>query len=384
MLWARTVSEDDAAADPRGRRAADCAVTCTPPTLRVGYLPQEPGTAATRRRPSSSSRPACGAGAEQELQRTAAPAVVTWVPTMRTPSCSTGISPWVAPTSTRACARCATTWGSRSRNSPSRRAAYGRAGRGVRSRRSCWRASTCSCSTSHQRPRLRGPRPRRSPSPSSQVVSHAGEPRPRLPRPHRHVCARRARARGDGAVEESAVVAHQHDATRELGEELLEPREAREVEVVGGLVEQEHVEARQQDRRKRRARRLPTRQRARREIELRLREPEVVAHRTHPRVEVGATRREIPVERGGVRVVGARGRRQRARTRCARAPVPRPPHRLVEQGTRRASRGRCGRALVGDSRHERPGVCTSLRRGRRARHPRGSATASSSRCRSGR
>jgi selenophosphate synthetase-related protein len=41
-----------------------------------------------------------------------------------------------------------------------------------------------------------------------------------------------------GAGEERTVVAHDHDAARQLVEELLEASEAREVEVVGGLVEQ--------------------------------------------------------------------------------------------------------------------------------------------------
>ena len=61
----------------------------------------------------------------------------------------------------------------------------------------------------------------------------------------------------DRAVEERAVVRHDDDAAVELGEERLEQVETREVEVVRRLVEQEHVEAREQDRRERRARGLP-------------------------------------------------------------------------------------------------------------------------------
>ena len=60
----------------------------------------------------------------------------------------------------------------------------------------------------------------------------------------------------DGAVEEGAVVRDDDDRAGQTGHEALEPVEAGEVEVVGGLVEQEHVEAREQDGGERGPRRL--------------------------------------------------------------------------------------------------------------------------------
>ena len=63
------------------------------------------------------------------------------------------------------------------------------------------------------------------------------------------------------ALEEGAVVAHDDDAAREFVEERLESFEPGEVEVVGRLVEQEHVEPAEQDRGERGACGLPARQR---------------------------------------------------------------------------------------------------------------------------
>ena len=50
----------------------------------------------------------------------------------------------------------------------------------------------------------------------------------------------------DGAGEERAVVADEHDAGAQLADPALEHRQPVEVEVVRGLVEQVDVEARQQ------------------------------------------------------------------------------------------------------------------------------------------
>src|SRR5450759_5998406 len=60
-----------------------------------------------------------------------------------------------------------------------------------------------------------------------------------------------------GAGEELAVMAHDDDACPQTGDELLEPREPVEVEVVGRFVEQEYVVAAQQERRQPGPRRLP-------------------------------------------------------------------------------------------------------------------------------
>ena len=46
---------------------------------------------------------------------------------------------------------------------------------------------------------------------------------------------------------------HDDHTARELVEKPLEPGEAREVEIVGGLIEQEHVEPADEDRSERRA-----------------------------------------------------------------------------------------------------------------------------------
>ena len=72
---------------------------------------------------------------------------------------------------------------------------------------------------------------------------------------------------GDGAVEEGAVVGDDGHAAGEAVDERLEARQAVEVEVVGGLVEQEHVEPGEQDGGQRRPRPLSARQGADRYVE---------------------------------------------------------------------------------------------------------------------
>ena len=87
-----------------------------------------------------------------------------------------------------------------------------------------------------------------------------------------------------------------HGAARALGDEALQAREAVEVEVVGRLVEQQDVEAAEQDRRQRRARRLAARERRRLQLEQRDVEPEVAQDGLRAWLEVGAAERE-PVPR---------------------------------------------------------------------------------------
>jgi hypothetical protein len=53
--------------------------------------------------------------------------------------------------------------------------------------------------------------------------------------------------RGDGGVEERQVVAHHQQGTRVVGEVPDEPRLGIQVEVVGGLVEQQHIGLGEQD-----------------------------------------------------------------------------------------------------------------------------------------
>ena len=109
----------------------------------------------------------------------------------------------------------------------------------------------------------------------------------------------------DRALEEGAVVGDDHGAARALGDEALQPLQAVEVEVVGRLVEQQDVEAREQDRRERGAGGLPAGERGRLQREQRRVEPEVAQHRLGARLEVGAAEREPALERVGVGVRGA-------------------------------------------------------------------------------
>jgi hypothetical protein len=106
----------------------------------------------------------------------------------------------------------------------------------------------------------------------------------------------------DRALEEGAVVGDDHGAARALGDEALQAVEPVEVEVVGRLVEQQHVEAREQDRGQGRARRLPARQRGGLELQQRGVEPEVAQDGLRPRLEVGAAERQPGLERARVGV----------------------------------------------------------------------------------
>ncbi len=106
----------------------------------------------------------------------------------------------------------------------------------------------------------------------------------------------------DGALQERAVVGDDHGAAGALLDEPLQPGEAVEVEVVGGLVEQEHVEAGEQDRGERGARGLATRQRRRLQVEQRRVEAEVAQHGLCARLQVGAAEAEPGLEGLGVAV----------------------------------------------------------------------------------
>jgi hypothetical protein len=108
----------------------------------------------------------------------------------------------------------------------------------------------------------------------------------------------------DHTVEERAVVADHHQRAGELEHEPLELLEAGEVEVVGGLVEQQHVEAGEQHRREPDARCLPTRQRGGLGVEQVGRESDGRERLADAHVEVGCAQREPAVERAAVRVVG--------------------------------------------------------------------------------
>ena len=160
----------------------------------------------------------------------------------------------------------------------------------------------------------------------------------------------------DRAFEELAVVAHDDEPAGKIANVLLEAIEPVEVEVVGRLVEEQHVEAAQQDRGQRDLRGLPTRQHGHRAIEHVFVEPHVGGDRPRPGVEVGRTGREVVVEGRGVRVVGSRltpGQRGRRPLEVPRRPRPR---RSAGRGTRAPSRRIGARAPAAGSRPAAPGA----------------------------
>ena len=107
---------------------------------------------------------------------------------------------------------------------------------------------------------------------------------------------------------------HDHRAAREIGaEKALEPVETGEVEVVRRLVEEEHVEAREQDRGEVGARGLAAGERVHVEVEHPFGQPEIGGDLADAGIEVGGAEREVRVERARVRVVGAHVRRSRER-----------------------------------------------------------------------
>ena len=93
---------------------------------------------------------------------------------------------------------------------------------------------------------------------------------------------------GDGPFEEGPVVRHHHDDAGEALEERLQPAQPVEVEVVGRLVEQQHVDPGQQDRGQGQPGRLPARQRGGRLVEHRVGEAEVLADLARPRASKSA------------------------------------------------------------------------------------------------
>ena len=92
-------------------------------------------------------------------------------------------------------------------------------------------------------------------------------------------------------------------------QEALEAVEPVEVEVVRRLVEQQHVEAREEDRSEREPGRLPAGELRRRPVEVDV-EAELGADGACARVEVAAAERQEPVERERVRLAGGGIRRE--------------------------------------------------------------------------
>ena len=106
---------------------------------------------------------------------------------------------------------------------------------------------------------------------------------------------------GHRPVEEDAIVRDDREPARESVDEAFEPVEPVEVQIVRRLVEQEHVEAGEQDRRQPGPRRLAARERRRLLVE-RDGQPELRARRARPRLEIRASEREEALERGRVRI----------------------------------------------------------------------------------
>ena len=111
---------------------------------------------------------------------------------------------------------------------------------------------------------------------------------------------------GDRAGQELPVVADDDRRRAEPGDEPLEALQPVQVEVVRGLVEQQHVVARQEQRGQPRTGGLPAGQRRHRHVQ-RDAEPDVVRDGARTFLEVRAAEGEPAVQREGVRVVGARG-----------------------------------------------------------------------------
>ena len=110
---------------------------------------------------------------------------------------------------------------------------------------------------------------------------------------------------GADRLQEPAVVGDQHDRRVEPGERLLEPFQGGDVEVVGGLVEQQHVGAGGQRPRQRRARQLAPGEGVQRALEVLVAEAEPVGGVARPVApQVAAAGLQL---RLGRRVAGQRG-----------------------------------------------------------------------------
>ena len=133
-------------------------------------------------------------------------------------------------------------------------------------------------------------------------------------------------------------MADDHGRTPEPGDEPLEPLQPVEVEVVGGLVEQQHVVAGEQQRGEPGPGGLTARQRGHRHGQVDG-EPDLGGHLARAVLQVGAAEGEPAVQRGGVGVVGAGGavaERRRGRV-----------HRLLGRGDAGAPRQERRHRLAG-------------------------------------
>ena len=162
------------------------------------------------------------------------------------------------------------------------------------------------------------------------------------------VLTQRARPRvdlgdpGHRPVEEDAIVRDDREPARESVDEAFEPVEPVEVQVVRRLVEQEHVEAREQDRRQPGPRRFAARERRRLLVE-RDGQPELRARRARPRFEIAPPsarkRSSAAAYASGLQLAV-----------CARPPPPRRRRRCGAPGRPGGSPPRAGRAPAAGSR----------------------------------
>ena len=184
---------------------------------------------------------------------------------------------------------------------------------------------------------------------------HAGAPAPARPaRPvaaavHTHPLLGQVQLHhgADASGQEFAVVRDHHHSGPQLHDESLETVQSVQIQIVGGLIQQQDVVAGQQQRGQTDPRGLAPGQRRHRRRQVH-REAEVIEHGSGPLRQVGRAQREPPVKGGGIGVVG--GRRRTAGQRVG-GPVQCPlglgdagsTAEMIEHPLPRAALDPCGR-----------------------------------------
>ena len=148
----------------------------------------------------------------------------------------------------------------------------------------------------------------------------------------------------DGGLQEGPVVGDDDQPAVGLVEEALQAGQTGEVEVVGGLVEEEDVEAGQEDGGQRGPGRLPARELAHLHRQPVGGQAQVGAHRLGPGLEVGAAQGQVPLEGHRVALVAPGFGQRRRRLLPAR---PRPPSPRCAGPGRRPGTPRAGRRTPG-------------------------------------
>ena len=163
---------------------------------------------------------------------------------------------------------------------------------------------------------------------------------------------------GRQRLQEPPVVGHEHDRRAEVADGALQPLDRAEVEVVGGLVQQQHVRLRHQGAGERRPRQLAAREAGQRPRQVLLGDPETAQDALHPRAP-GVAARALQA-RLGLLVRREHRRAVRRRRPCGPPARPARPRRA---GRRRGPRDVLLERQVGA---ERAGAGRGARRGRRA------------------